>query len=63
LLSFHADITDTEKPNVKYDNNDVDDNLIWIIDTEQHYYEVALDVINKHILQLIIVDRHFINWR
>lgn len=63
LLSFHADITDTYNPLVEDDNNDVDDNLIWIIDSEQHYYEFAIDVMNKHILQLLIVDHHFINWR
>jgi len=62
LLSFHADITNT-KNQLVVDDNDVDDNLIWLIDSEQHYYEFALDVLNKHILQLIIADCHFINWR
>ena len=63
LLSFHADITDTDNPLVENDNNAVDDKLIWLIDTKQHYYEFAIDVMNKHILQLLIVDHHFINWR
>lgn len=62
MLSFHVDISNTKKPLV-VDNNDVDDNLVWLIDSEQHYYVFALDVLNNHILQLIVGDSHFANWR
>ena len=48
MLSFHVDISNTKKTLV-VDNNDVDDNLVWLIDSEQHYYEFALDVLNNHI--------------
>lgn len=63
LLSFHADITNTEKPDVKYDDNDVDQIITWVIFEALHYYEFAYYEMKEHILNILIKDNHFSNWR